>query len=182
VSGVLVAVNGPPGSGKSSAGRVAAARLGLDYRSAGDLFRAEARRRGMDLAEFSNYAESHEEVDRALDEAMMALAVPGHLLDGRLQGPLCRRRGIPVTYVVVTARDEVRYARLAHRDGLPLEEAKRLAEARQESERARYLKIYGIDLTAERPDLTVDSSDISADEVADAIVQRVRGTTRPATT
>ncbi|MCI4331850.1 MAG: AAA family ATPase [Thermoplasmata archaeon] len=169
MSAPLVALAGPPGSGKSTAGRRAAELLELEYRSAGELFRAEARRRGMDLALFSRYAEQHEEVDRSLDEAMMELARPGRLLDGRLVGAMCRRRAIPSIYVVVTARPEVRYARLAERDGGTVEEARRTTEAREASERDRYLRYYGIDVAAERPDLTVDSSTITPEAVAERI-------------
>ncbi|HYB77228.1 MAG TPA: AAA family ATPase, partial [Thermoplasmata archaeon] len=89
----VLTVGGPPGGGKSTAGRLVAKSLGLEFRSAGDLFRAEARRRDMDLATFGRYAAAHPEVDRELDRTMQALATPGRLLDGRVQGPLCRRAG-----------------------------------------------------------------------------------------
>ena len=174
MSALLIALAGPPGSGKSTAGRRVAERLGLEYRSAGELFRAEAARRSMDLAEFSRYAEAHDEVDRTLDEAMVAVARPGRLLDGRLVGAMCRRRGIPALYVIVTARPEVRYERLAHRDHRTREESERLTLAREASERERYRRLYGIDLDAERPDLTIDSSAITAEAVADRIVALAR--------
>ncbi|MGI0132057.1 MAG: (d)CMP kinase [Thermoplasmata archaeon] len=170
----LVTVTGPAGSGKSTAGREAAQQLGLEYRSAGEVFRAEARRHGMDLAEFSRYAETHDEVDRTLDDAMLQLARPGRLLDGRLIGALARRRGIPVLYVVITARPHVRFERLARRDDQSDEEARRLTTAREASENARYRRLYGIDLEREVPDLTIDSSDLPAGEVARRLVASVR--------
>lgn len=170
----LVAVTGPAGSGKSTAGRAAARELTLEYRSAGEIFRAEAARLGMDLAEFSRYAETHDGVDRSLDEAMLGLAQPGRLLEGRLIGALCRRKGIPVLYVSITAREEVRLGRLARRDHQSVEEARRLTHAREASENARYRRLYGIDLASETPDLTIDSSDLSADEVTRRLVDFVR--------
>ncbi|MCI4317494.1 MAG: cytidylate kinase family protein [Thermoplasmata archaeon] len=173
MSELLVTVTGPAGSGKSTAGRSAAQKLGLDFFSAGELFRAEAKRKGMDLAEFSLYAEQHDEVDRSLDEAMLELARRGHLLEGRITGALCHRRKIPVLYVVVTAREEVRLKRLAHRDGQSLDEARRLTHLREQSEEARYRRLYGIDLDREPADLTVDSSDLSPAQVEGWIVERV---------
>jgi cytidylate kinase len=173
VSEILVTVTGPAGSGKSTAGRSAADALGLDFFSAGELFRAEAKRQGMNLAEFSLYAEQHDEVDRSLDEAMLGLARPGRLLEGRITGALCHRRNIPVLYVVVTAREEVRLKRLAQRDGQTLEEARRLTHLREHSENARYRRLYGIDLEREPADLLVDSSDLSPSEVEGRIVERV---------
>jgi cytidylate kinase len=67
VTGRVVALGGPPGSGKSTAGRLAAQRLRYEFVSAGDLFRAEATQRGMSLAELSQLAERDDSIDRALD-------------------------------------------------------------------------------------------------------------------
>jgi len=170
----VVTVGGPPGSGKSTAGRLVAEALRLEFRSAGDLFRAEAHRRGMDLAAFGRYASEHPEVDRELDRSMQALAVPGRLLDGRIQGPLCRRAAVPVYDVLITAREDVRVRRVANRDGQTVELARRLVREREASERDRYRRFYGIDLDRERPGLVVDSSDRPPPEVAEAVLAFVQ--------
>jgi cytidylate kinase len=165
----VVTITGPPGSGKSTAGQLLATRLGLEFRSAGGLFREEAKRHRMDVDDFSRYAEAHEEVDRSLDDRMAEQARPGRVLEGRLVGAFCRRRGTPCFYLVVTAEAEERYKRLATRDGLSLEEATRRTRAREESERERYLRYYGIDLDRETPDLTVDTTSTGAAAVADRL-------------
>ena len=172
--GAVVAVGGPPGSGKSTAGRLVAGSLGLEFLSAGELFRAEARRHGMELAKFGRYAAAHPEVDRELDRTMQALARPGRLLDGRIQGALCRRSRLPVYDLLVTAREEVRVRRVADRDGQSIEVARAKVREREASERDRYQRFYGIDLAQEHPDLVVDSSDRPPLEVADAILAFVR--------
>ncbi|HXW66313.1 MAG TPA: AAA family ATPase [Thermoplasmata archaeon] len=166
----VVAIGGPAGSGKSTAGRGVAERLGLVYVSAGELFRSEAQARGLDLAAFGRYAEAHPEVDRSLDERMQSLARPGHLLEGRVQGPLCRRRDVPVAYVVVTAEAEERARRIAGRDGRTVLAAREEIRQREASERARYAAIYGIDLEREVPDLTIDSTLRPAERVVEMIV------------
>ncbi len=172
--GWVVAIGGPPGSGKSTAARRVADELGLELRSAGEAFRAEAARRGLDLEAFGRYAEAHPEIDRGLDRAMQALARPGRLLDGRIQGALCRRNGIPVRSIVVTAEEGERIRRVAQRDRCPLATAAREVRAREASERTRYLAIYGIDLDREPADLTVDSTHLPPDDVARAIADFVR--------
>ncbi len=174
MNAAIVTLTGPPGSGKSTAGRLAAGLLHLGYVSAGAIFREEAERRGLDLAAFSRFAETHPEVDRALDDRMLAGASPDRLLEGRITGALLRRRGVPTIYLVVTATEEVRVARLAGRDGLSPEETRRLTRAREASERDRYLRYYGIDLAMEPADLTVDSTDLPADEVARRLAEFVR--------
>jgi cytidylate kinase len=170
VSEPVVTIGGPPGSGKSTAGRTVASELGREFVSAGELFRLEARRRGITLLELSQRAETDPSIDRALDDEMVRRATPARLLDGRVTGPLLRRRGVPTRYVVVTASDRVRYDRLAGRDGGSVEEVARQTRAREASERDRYRRYYGIDLAVETPDLLVDSSELSPGEVARRIV------------
>lgn len=174
----VVAIGGPPGSGKSTAGRRVAETLHLEYRSAGEMFRAEATRRGLDLAAFGRFAEEHPEVDRELDRSLQALARPGVLFDGRIQGILCRRNGTPVRYVVVTASEEERARRVAERDGGSVVRATQEIRTREASERARYARFYGIDVDREVPDLTVDSTARTPEEVARTIVEFVRASGR----
>ena len=168
--GAVVTIGGPPGSGKSTAGRIVAGALHLEFFSAGEFFRTEARRHAMDLEAFGRYAATHAEVDRALDRRMQELARPGRLLDGRIQGALCRRAGTPVYDIVVTAREDVRVHRVADRDHQPVDEARSRVREREASERDRYLRYYGIDLASERADLTVDSSDQPPTAVAEAVL------------
>jgi CMP/dCMP kinase len=170
----VVALGGPPASGKSTAGRLVAEELGLEFRSAGEEFRKRGRERGMDVEAFGEYAATHPEVDRDLDRAMQAIATPGRLLEGRIQGPLCRKNGIPVHYVIVTADPEVRVQRLAQRDRIPLDAARSEIEHREASERDRYFRFYGIDLSRPAPDLTVDATVPGPSDVAAEIVAYLR--------
>jgi CMP/dCMP kinase len=174
VIGRVVAIGGPPGSGKSTAGRRVVDALGLEYRGAGDVFRAEAAARSMDVEQFGAYAEAHPEVDRKLDELMQSLARPGVLLDGRIQGVLCRRNSVPVYSIVVTAAEEERARRVAARDGQPLPEALERIRLRADGERRRYRALYGIEVDADAGDLTLDSTTTPAVRVADEIVRFLR--------
>lgn len=174
----VVTIGGPPGSGKSTASRTVADALQLTYHAAGELFRAEAHRRGMDLETFGHYAEGHPEVDEALDRAMQALATPGSLLDGRVQGALCRQRGVPVYEIRITASDEERIRRVAQRDGQSMVDAMRQVKEREASERTRYARFYGIDLDRAVPDLAIDTTTRSPDNVATEIIDFLRSRER----
>ena len=169
----VIWLSGPPGSGKTTAGRLAAARLSVPFESAGEIFRAEARAAGRSLAEFSRYAEEHAEVDRALDARLMGAARPGSVVDGRVVGALMRRSEIPVLAIRVTADEAIRAERVARRDGVRPADALREMRLRSESERARYLRWYGIDLDNEPLDATIDASQLPPEGVAAEIVRIV---------
>lgn len=170
----VVWLTGPPGSGKTTAGRTAAAQLGLGYRSAGEIFRREAEAHGLSLLDFSRYAEAHPEVDERLDAGLLAEARPGVVLEGRVVGALLRRRGTMVFGVLVTATEEVRAERLAGRDGTDRATALLRMRERSASERQRYWERYRIRLDEEPMDAVVDTSALSREAVADRLVTLLR--------
>ncbi len=170
----IVTISGPPGSGKTTAGRLAALTAGVPFRSAGELFRAEAASRGVDLDQLSRMAESDPSIDQSLDQRLLDEARPREIVEGRITGALLRRRSVPVFYVVVDAEDSVRFQRVSERDHLPLEEARRRTSAREKSEQERFWRYYQVELRSETADLKVDSTRLPPSEVARLIAEGAR--------
>jgi predicted cytidylate kinase len=173
---MIVAVGGPPGSGKTTAAQLYAGTHGAVLVSGGRLFREMAAERGMDVAAFGTFAERHHEVDRQLDDTVLAavrrLAVEGRdvVVDGRIQAHLLTRAGVRAYCVFVTARVDVRAKRIADRERKSEKQALEEILAREASERTRYRVIYGIDVEDMAVyDLEIDSSDLKPD----AIVRKI---------
>lgn len=173
---MIVAIGGPPGSGKTTAATQFAAEFGFVLVSGGRLFREMAAERGMGLAAFSAYAETHHDVDRQLDAMVLAavrdaaLAGRDVVVEGRIQPHLLARNEPRPFTVLITAPIDVRAKRIAEREGKSERRALDEILARESSERKRYRAIYGIDLD----DVTVyalvlDSSDLRPE----AIVKRI---------
>jgi predicted cytidylate kinase len=158
--GVVVTVGGPPGSGKSTAARGVGGFLGRTYYSAGAIFRAEAKRRNMTLPEFGSLAEKNPEIDMWLDEKMVLLASPSSLLEGRIIGELLLQRRIPVYRIMITATEEERASRISGRDAITYDEALQAMRQREASEKARYIRYYGIDLDKLEYDMQVDATEL----------------------
>ncbi|MCI4316896.1 MAG: cytidylate kinase [Thermoplasmata archaeon] len=131
-------------------------------------------RQDQGLPEFSRYAERQPEVDRSLDDGLIALARPGSILEGRVVGALLRRRGKSVYAILVTAREDVRAKRVAGRDGTDPASALAEMRTRSASERGRYLRYYNIDLRMEPVDAVVDSSELPPAEVAGRLAELLR--------
>ena len=168
-----IAISGPPGSGKTTVSEIVARRMGYRLVLVGQIFREMASERNVDLGTFGRFAEEDETIDRELDSRMVAIAKesPDIVIEGRLTGALMRRSGIEALKVHVDASEEVRSQRIAKREDKPAEQVLTEMQVRERSERKRYLAYYGID-PSDRTiyDLWIDSSNVSAEEVAEAIV------------
>ncbi len=101
--------------------------------------------RGLSFQEFHKYAESHNEIDKTLDEHARKEAVKGSVvLDGRLSGWITR--DLPSLKVYLTAPLEIRLRRVMTRDAAKRDEALASIRQRERSNRQRYLKLYDYDL------------------------------------
>lgn len=159
-SSATITVGGLPGTGTSTLCRLLHDETGLPYVYAGELFRAEAARRGMDLGAFGALCERDPSVDRDLDEKQVELLQGGALiLEGRLAGWLAHRERIHALKVWVVCEQAERIRRLVDRDGGTVEQQMDRTRQRELSEAQRYRRYYGIDLADLGPyDLVLDST------------------------
>lgn len=142
---LVIAIGGLHGTGKSTYAKAIAREFGLRHASAGELFRALARERGMSLEEFTELARKDPEVDRLVDERTREEARRGGVVIDGMLAPWMAGEYADVKICLV-ASDEVRFRRIAERDGLSFEEARAATLAREEAERERYKRYYGIDV------------------------------------
>ncbi len=173
---MIVAVGGPPGSGKTTVAERFATAHAYALVSAGAKFRELAKAKGMGLNDFGKIAEADPAIDRALDgsvlEDVLKLDATGRdvIVDGRIQAPLLSQRRVPCLKVWIDAKLDVRTERIAGREKTALKETRRQIVQREASERRRYKAIYGINLADTSVyDLVVDSSDKTPDEIVELV-------------
>jgi cytidylate kinase len=143
---MLITISGVPGSGKTTVAKLLAARLGLPHVYAGDLYRQEAKRRGLTLEEFNLLCERDHSIDRALDAAMAERARQGNVvLEGRLAGYLAAENALDALKVWLDASDEVRAQRVGQREGRDWRAVLDENRLRHGSDAKRYKTIYGYD-------------------------------------
>lgn len=166
----VIAVSGLPGAGKSTLAKALAEGLGLRYLSMGEVFRSLSKSRGVGLVEAHSLAERDESMDLEVDSRAYEAALEGGVVvDGHLSGWLLSR--VADLKVFLTAPLEVRAARVAERDGIPIREAVEQLIKREESNRKRYLKLYGLDTNdLSCFDIVLNTAKWSKEELASLLI------------
>ena len=143
--GLVIAISGKPGAGKTTYAKEVARLFNLRYVSSGALFRQLASERGLSLLEFHKLAERDFEIDRAVDGRALEEAKKGDVVvEGHLAGWVLQ--DVADLRIFFTAPLEVRAMRVAARDGVPYEKALRELKLREESNKLRARLLYGFDL------------------------------------
>jgi cytidylate kinase len=143
--GLVIAISGKPGSGKTTYAKEVARLFNLRYVSSGSLFRQLASERGVSLVEFHRIAEKDFEIDKIVDSRAVEEAKKGDVVvEGHLAGWVLR--DVADLRIFFTAPLEVRAMRVAVRDGVSYEEALRELKLREKSNKLRARLLYGFDL------------------------------------
>lgn len=173
---LTVTVGGLAGTGTSTLCRLLEEPLGVPYVYTGGLFREEAARRGLTLAELNARSQSDASVDRAMDDRQLALLREGGvLLEGRMAGWLASEHAPDAFTIWVVCDEDERFRRIAERDGGGLEVATATTRAREASEQARYLEYYEADiLDLDRYDLVLDSTQALPEQLVVHVLATLR--------
>lgn len=145
---MIITISGLPGSGTSTVSAILSGRIGARVVSAGDIFRDMAKEKGMTLEEFGTSAMNNKEIDMELDRLQKKIAsdARNEAADVILEGRLSAWMADPDLAVFVTAPQDVRAARVSHRERVLLSDTATEIRDRELCEAARYKEYYGIDV------------------------------------
>lgn len=174
--GLVVTIGGPHGTGKSTYARMIAKQFNLRYISAGQLFRDLAKDKGVTLEELSRQAAKSHEIDRLLDERSAAEAAKGNaVIEGQLAAWMAK--DLAQVRIYLKAPDEARFARIAHRDHVDYETARKQTLEREQIQRDRYKRYYGIDIDdLSLYNLVIDTANRTVESTAKELMTRIRKT------
>lgn len=141
----MITVGGPHGTGKSTYAKALAEAFELRYVSAGNIFRQLANEGKMTLEALTNTAARDPTIDHLIDERTKLEATRRQVvIDGQIAAWMVRN--LADAKVLIMAPEEIRFKRIATREGISLEEARRQTISRERIQRERYQKYYGIDV------------------------------------
>ncbi len=171
---VNVTVSGHPGSGTSTLVRGLMDRFDWTSLNGGDVFREEAKRRGMSLGDFGELCKNELDVDRSLDELLrqrMQGSDAANVVESRLAGWWAYRLGLPCLRIWLDVSDEERARRVSEREGLAFEDALEANRARAAVDGERFMLLY--DLVPEDPEPythVLDATTLNASQILDHVV------------
>ncbi|MBE6525561.1 MAG: AAA family ATPase [Candidatus Methanomethylophilaceae archaeon] len=168
-----ITISGPPGSGKTTACKSLAEKLGYESVVFGRIFREMAAEKNISLTEMGELAEKDPSIDEYIDSKILEIARSKDdiILESRLSAYMLKRNGIPAFSIYLYASPEVRISRVGLREGESFEEADAATREREASEAKRYKTYYDIDITDTSVyDLIVDTDKLNPEEVMDVIM------------
>ena len=169
-----ISLAGDLGSGKSTVTGILMEALGAEKYSTGTIVREIAERMGMTIGELNVYMESHPEIDTEIDDGLVRLASDPRslIIDSRMAWHFTE--GTFKVYLstdVETASVRIMSANRTGEHVATLEETISCTKGRRESEKKRYFKQYGVDITdLTNYSLVVDTTYATPAEVAEVIL------------
>ena len=171
-SDLVITIDGTSGAGKGTLAEHISEKLGIPHYSAGDFFRSIADDRDISVEELSKKADKQTDLEvdrRTLKKGLNESCV----IDGRL--PSWVLGDFSDLKIFLTADLEARSERVAGRENIAKEKARKKTEQRDQDNKRRYKNYYGID-TGELDiyDLVVDNSDLSIrkqNELVDKVLE-----------
>ena len=176
---MIITISGKAGSGKSTVAKLLSQKLGLRHYSIGDLMREMAAEKKITLLELNKLAEKDKSIDFELDDKLKKLGKTkdDFVVDGRLTAFFIPHAGIRI---FLDADDKVRAKRIL-RDRRQEESNNNLKETifnikkREESEKKRYEKYYGVNyLNKNLYNHVIDTTKMTPEKVIEKIIKFIK--------
>ncbi|WP_414469312.1 (d)CMP kinase [Methanobacterium sp. ACI-7] len=170
---MIITISGLAGSGTTTASKIISEKTGIPYISAGDIFRQMAAEKGMDILEFSKFAEENEGIDIEIDKRQSQIAKEKSdlIIEGRLSAYFVENADLRLWFI---APLDIRTERISHRENKPVEIVKEEIIKRSNSEAKRYQEIHNIDIeNMDVYDLIINTGDFKPESIADIILKVV---------
>jgi cytidylate kinase len=141
---LVITVAGHHGSGRSTQAIRIAKAFNLRYISAGTLFRKRAEELGVNLIDMTKIASLNDDFDIYLDKrSKEECRKGGVVIDATLSGWMAED---PSLRIFLTCPLEIRVRRIVRREERSFKDVLKETKYREENERVRFKKYYGIDL------------------------------------
>lgn len=177
---MIISFNGDEGSGKSTIAKLVSAKLDYPRYYMGQIFRDMAAKRNLTLVEYLKLGETDPSIDKEVDDYLIDLSKKesDFVIESRTAWHF-----IPQSLKLYLHVDEEEGAKRVFSDlqkenqrneikgDFSLDDILKKIRDRRETDDARYMKYYGIDIRDEKNyDLVLDTTDLSIEEVFEKVM------------
>jgi cytidylate kinase len=159
---MIVTVCGMPGSGKSTLAKLLSSKLGYKHYSTGDFWRQIAKDKGLSPLELNKLAEKTNEIDFEIDNMTKKLSETedNFVMDSRMAWHFIPKSAkILIKIDLQVAAERIFKDKREEKENTNISETKKTLEKRMNSEKKRYLQLYGVNYVDEKNfDLVLDST------------------------
>ena len=170
---MIITIGGLAGTGTTTAAELLSEKMGIDYISAGYVFREMAREHNMSVLEFSAFAEGNDDIDKEIDkrQAELAKSADNLIVEGRLSAYFVEA---DLKLWLVTPFD-IRSSRIAERESKSVDVASEEIISREKSEALRYKDIHNIDISnMSIYDLIINTGTFDPEKVSEIILTTLK--------
>ncbi len=166
---VNITISGHPGSGTSTLVEGICRVKNWTSLNGGQIFRTEAKNRGLSLSEFGDLCKKDSSVDESLDEILKnSMKDPSgpEVMESRLSGWWAYKIGLDCARIWLNVNDEERARRVVAREEISYQQALENNRLRSQKDLDRYMTMYGLNPEDSEPYThIIEASEIGADEV-----------------
>jgi cytidylate kinase len=169
---MIIAISGLVGSGKDSVAKMVAEKLGIKHLNF--TFKDAARAKDIPLMEYQEYAKKNVSIDKEFDEMVIAETKKEDCVTSTWLGPwLIKDADLRIW---LDASPDARARRISGRDGMTLAEAMDHVRKRDAHNRARYKRLYNVDIFEDRSvfDLIINTETFMPEDSASIIETAVK--------
>ncbi len=173
---IRISLTGDLGSGKSTVSKIIAAQKNCEVYSTGKICREIGAKLGInDIKEMNLYMKSHPEIDKEIDDGLVALSEKsGNLIvDSRMAWHFTKGTyKVYLSAAIDVAAERIFNDNRESESYSSVEEMKNSNIIRKKSENGRYFEMYGVNIyDMTNYDLIVDTTAASANEAAELIIE-----------
>ena len=173
-----VTISGHPGSGTSTLVDGLVRHFDCQSVNGGEIFRNEAKSRGLSLAEFGTLCSNDETIDRELDEQLKQHIADEitNIIESRLAGWWAFKMNADCIRIWLKVTELERAKRVSVREKVGLNIALQENSNRLSVDNKRYEKMYGFVPDDPTPYThIIDATDISAEQVLEVAIKIIEG-------
>tara|TARA_B110000444_G_scaffold259443_1_gene303193 strand:- start:11593 stop:12150 length:558 start_codon:yes stop_codon:yes gene_type:complete len=166
---VKITISGHPGSGTSTLVDAICEIKDWSSLNGGEIFRSEAKNRGLSLSDFGDLCAKDFSVDKSLDDILksnMTKVNGPDVMESRLSGWWAHLLELNCVRIWIDVNETVRANRVVGREGISLESALSENRKRCAKDLARYEEMYGLNPEDSTPYThVIDASGLTKEEV-----------------